>query len=147
MSEQIPLLYQCRRFHSNGRTNKSRLRQLLIRNELFFNSPKSIMLLLNAGFLPYLKEMLSTTTTHPLPTSLIADSIENSIDSQKFFVNQLKEKFKNRFFITCLSEKKNHLLMLAHYADNHKGYFIEFDFLSNSQQLEEWVEVCINFYP
>ncbi|USQ15405.1 hypothetical protein J2N86_14250 (plasmid) [Legionella lytica] len=105
------------------------------------------MLLLNAGFLPYLKEMLSTTTTHPLPTSLIADSIENSIDSQKFFVNQLKEKFKNRFFITCLSEKKNHLLMLAHYADNHKGYFIEFDFLSNSQQLEEWVEVCINFYP
>lgn len=69
MSEQIPLLYQCRRFHSNGRTNKSRLRQLLIRNELFFNSPKSIMPLLNAGFLPYLKEMLSTTTTHPLPTS------------------------------------------------------------------------------
>lgn len=43
-------------------------------------------------------------------------------------VNRTKEDEKNRYRIACLSEDNDSILMWAHYANNHKGVCIEYDF-------------------
>lgn len=37
---------------------------------------------------------------------------------------------KNDMYITCFSEYKDSILMWSHYADNHRGFCIEYDFSS-----------------
>lgn len=43
-------------------------------------------------------------------------------------VNKTKEDEKKRYRIACLSEDNDSILMWSHYANNHKGVCIEYDF-------------------
>src|SRR5262249_3461497 len=44
---------------------------------------------------------------------------------------RLKEEFiqtyRNKIGLCCLTEQCNNILMWSHYADNHKGYCVEFE--------------------
>lgn len=46
-------------------------------------------------------------------------------DSDK--IKRVSDKIKNNYYISCLSEQKYSILMWSHYADNHKGFLIEYE--------------------
>jgi len=56
---------------------------------------------------------------------------------ESYFYN-LKNEIRNRTKIACFSENIKSPLMWAHYADNHKGFAIEYDFRGNS------ISLCAN---
>lgn len=69
--------------------------------------------------------------------------LEGEILNGNSFLSQSMEDHKNKFLedicglgILSLSERKDDLLMWAHYAACHKGYCLEFD----KEKLEEWVK-------
>jgi|GEM_PF-756692 len=48
-----------------------------------------------------------------------------SIDVNKRFIEKVKE---NKLMTACFSERNDSILMWSHYADEHKGFCLEFDF-------------------
>ncbi|MBP3496061.1 MAG: DUF2971 domain-containing protein [Clostridia bacterium] len=48
-------------------------------------------------------------------------------DTVKELATSYKNYYQTEMPLVCLSEKYNNVLMWAHYADNHKGFVIEYD--------------------
>lgn len=71
---------------------------------------------------PKLIELMSKPDEYAETLSKAAE--EEYDDFYKILLENIKEKIR----ITCLSEKKDSILMWSHYADNHKGICIEYDF-------------------
>lgn len=42
--------------------------------------------------------------------------------------DKFRDAFSNGYLIVCFSEEKDNVLMWSHYAENHTGYCIEYDF-------------------
>jgi hypothetical protein len=153
MDYQIPLLYQYRAFHDEQDTNRMRLEQLLIKNELFFSSP--------ADFNDPFDCWISPIPTNDLIFNLCKENTDSATiyllqlmleNDPSFFHQELRNKVKNRFYVACLSEIKNNPLMLAHYSNNHTGYFIEYNFLTEKNTFEEWGKsiskfLQVNYFP
>ncbi|MDE6242295.1 MAG: DUF2971 domain-containing protein [Anaeroplasmataceae bacterium] len=56
------------------------------------------------------------------------DTISNYLESLSTNThNEYVSFYKSQMPIVCLSEKYNNILMWSHYADNHKGFVIEYD--------------------
>jgi hypothetical protein len=49
-----------------------------------------------------------------------------------FISGQMRDLVRRGSKIACLSENINSIVMWAHYADNHKGFALEYDFKNNS---------------
>jgi len=59
------------------------------------------------------------------------------IESFEKILSEVEDKFKNKTSIICLSEDYRINPMWAHYADNHKGVCIEYDFKNISNFMFE----------
>ena len=59
------------------------------------------------------------------------------IETFEKIISKLEENFKNKTSIICLSEDYSITPMWAHYADNHKGVCIEYDFKNISNFMFE----------
>lgn len=64
--------------------------------------------------------------------SNMIQQLSSNIDMflESYFCN-LKNEIRNRTKMACFSENIKSPLMWAHYADNHKGFAIEYDFRGN----------------
>ena len=51
-------------------------------------------------------------------------------------LQQMFDEMKGQMGISCFSELDNSLLMWSHYANNHKGFCVEYDLLEISKQLQ-----------
>lgn len=71
---------------------------------------------------PELIEIMSKPDEY---ANMLSNAAEEEYDE---FYNTLLRNLKENIRITCFSEKKDSILMWAHYADNHKGFCIEYDF-------------------
>ncbi len=84
----------------------------------------------NADFQKYVMEKLSS-----LDTKQIADVVWQSIPNFDQWIDQCftyaKDGIRKHTKIACLSESIKSPLMWAHYADNHKGFAIGYDFRNN----------------
>jgi hypothetical protein len=49
-------------------------------------------------------------------------------EQTKSTFSQFCSSFKNGYLVTCLSEINDSILMWSHYANNHRGFCIEYDF-------------------
>ncbi len=54
--------------------------------------------------------------------------IEKMLSSLEFKERFIKKNFQQNIAVTCFSEKNNSILMWAHYADNNKGFCVEYDY-------------------
>lgn len=62
-------------------------------------------------------------------------NINSLYQSQKKFVLDSYEKeFKSKCAVNCLSENKASILMWSHYASDHKGFCIEYDFTNDDRK-------------
>ncbi|STX39010.1 DUF2971 domain-containing protein [Legionella feeleii] len=153
MDYQIPLLYQYRSFDNETETNRSRLEKLLIKNELYFSSPNNF----NDPFDCWIAPIVSNNLIFEMLNGDFDEIIIHILQLQHYhfpyYLSQcLRDEVRNRFYITCLSEIKNHPLMLAHYSNNHSGYFIEYNFLTEKKVFEEWRKniskfLQVNYFP
>lgn len=147
MDYQIPLLYQYGAFLDKQDENRTRLEKILLENELFFNSPTNF----NDPFDCW----ISPIPTNDLIFNLSKENTDSATiywlqlmlkDDPSFWNQQLRNEVKKRFYVTCLSEIKNNPLMLAHYSNNHTGYFIEYNFLTEKNTFEEWAKNISKFF-
>lgn len=59
----------------------------------------------------------------------IATAIDNQMEIEyERMTDVCRNIFSNGYLIVCFSEKKDDILMWSHYAENHTGYCIEYDF-------------------
>lgn len=63
---------------------------------------------------------------------MISTEINKSIMSGKTHLTEIK----NTTGVTCFSEVKDSLLMWAHYADNHRGFCVEYNLLDINKKLK-----------
>lgn len=73
-------------------------------------------------------EIANTVALHRIlypNNSEAADKAEKSIND---FIQKLSDKLIDTFQIGCLSTDLKNRLMWSHYADNHRGFCIEYDF-------------------
>lgn len=63
----------------------------------------------------------------------LSQYLEDEIESIEY--REIKNKvelFQQESLVSCFSENMNSILMWSHYADNHKGFCIEYDFSNHS---------------
>ncbi|EHJ00579.1 hypothetical protein CDLVIII_4042 [Clostridium sp. DL-VIII] len=53
---------------------------------------------------------------------------EQTLNSIKEMFSKLRTSFQNGYLIVCFSELKDEVLMWSHYAENHTGFCIEYNF-------------------
>jgi hypothetical protein len=56
---------------------------------------------------------------------------------EKDFCTKLLEFYRSQNSVSCFCEQINDLLMWGHYADGHKGFALEYDFMKNNGLLNE----------
>lgn len=71
-----------------------------------------------------------------LDEQMLSGLIQQIIPNLDIFLdsrfNDLKSEIRNQLKMACLSESIESPLMWAHYADNHKGFALEYDFRGNN---------------
>lgn len=78
------------------------------------------------------KELFENNEIWLSPMSKQNDPFEFSLSSKVYDINvenfilQAFMDYKNKLSIACFSESNDNILMWAHYANNHKGYCIEY---------------------
>lgn len=70
----------------------------------------------------------------------IIEDIQENVE--EIYINKLTEFISNNIKITCFSEKKDNILMWAHYAKNHTGFCIEYDL--TGQEFSNFIQ---DLYP
>jgi len=106
--------------------------QLWMSSPMSFNDPFDCEYTFNYGKPTNIHNFLSKNRKEELPDidhekiDKFMEEIINDIHTD--MVNHFTNLSKHRLFITCFSEIKDSVLMWSHYADDHKGICIEFDF-------------------
>jgi hypothetical protein len=113
--DHIPsALYKYRHFDKNGHSLN-----ILKTDQLWISSPNSFNDPFDCGF----------TFNYGKPNQ-IDETIKKIVDDayEKFLISDLNNTSKNRIFVISFSGKNDSLPMWSHYADNHKGFCIEYNF-------------------
>lgn len=58
------------------------------------------------------------------------DLVKNIQDMKEFILKDFNDKYRSKLKVSSFSEDNKSLLMWAHYANNHKGFCIEYDLSS-----------------
>ena len=87
--------------------------------EQYPNLPAGVQNLVPREFLPMFAELVAPSAVHHAPDLL--DGFTQAIRSGFY------KGFNEGIGVLALTEKPDNLLMWAHYAQNHKGFVIEFD--------------------
>lgn len=134
------------KFYKYGKiTNQTWLRSIIIENEFYFPTPSEL------NDPAECKPIISDHSREEIESFLIATYINDNpntsdleIERIKFGVRQLglqtileeMSKFLNKILdkkygVFCLSKRPDNLALWANYADNHRGYCLEFADLGN----------------
>ncbi|MFC1537317.1 DUF2971 domain-containing protein [Gemmatimonadota bacterium] len=128
------------RLYKYGNMKKpTHLRKILLKNKLWFSSPKDINDPLE--FRPYFKIEKSKNdlqNAREFISDLLKDEepsyVEIAINNTEVVYDSLAEHSNNilsEVGVCCFSYLNDNLLMWAHYSDGHCGYCIEFSTLNN----------------
>jgi hypothetical protein len=61
----------------------------------------------------------------------VANTLKKAVQAEiEKIINPFREAFSNGYLVTCFSEEKDNVLMWSHYAENHSGFCIEYNFKS-----------------
>jgi len=61
------------------------------------------------------------------------------------FLESISNMYQKRIYATCFSEIPNSMLMWSHYANNHKGMVLEYDF--TELYSKEFLELFLGLHP
>jgi hypothetical protein len=129
----VKYLYKYRTMGSMGIQDIFQKRKVFLNDATKFNDPfESKPLLTVDGGLLERRSFLKELTRERFPSANRAEIRKQMRGKDKLFKDQDKLRdVSNRFVasvgIYCLSEKKDDLLMWAHYSDAHRGLCLEFD--------------------
>ena len=81
---------------------------------------------LNNNILPFCS---ASTLNDPFECGSIFNDIPINIGTYNKVIDDFEKDFKETWHICSLSEKNDDILMWSHYADEHKGFCIEYSFM------------------
>lgn len=82
----------------------------------------------------------------PEQREILLKKLLNAIkEEDEKFVTGVSDLYQRRIYATCFSEIPNSMLMWSHYANNHKGMVLEYDF--NELYSKEYLDLLINLHP
>ncbi|SKB59596.1 Protein of unknown function [Lysinibacillus sp. AC-3] len=80
---------------------------------------------------------------------ILATTVEKYIEGtdKEFekYVKNISDVFQEKVFASCFSEDPTSMLMWSHYADNHKGMVIEYNF--NNLDLDNQKQIMTGLHP
>lgn len=83
---------------------------------------------------------------NPELITLVKEKYRNSTDIlYEKYASDITNLYQERTFATCFSEEPASMLMWSHYADNHQGMVLEYQFLNID--LEKDIDVFIGLNP
>jgi|SRR5208337_1945101 len=129
----VKYLYKYRTMPSMGLRDIFHKKKVFLNDPTKFNDPFESRPILTVDRSPLArKSFLKELTKERFPSANRAEIRKLMQGKDKFFKDQEKLRdVYNRFVATvgiyCLSEKKDDLLIWAHYSDAHKGLCLEFD--------------------
>ena len=145
-SDEVKYLYKYRSMDSRGLKDIFYLRKVYFTDPTAFNDPFDCnpKLCCNWGSLKkelHLRELaIDFFPNERNKAKKFASNNKHKLGSHDF-MKSIFDKLIRSIGIYCLSEKKNDLLMWAHYSDNHKGLCIEFDASKKNTLFWEALEV------
>lgn len=63
------------------------------------------------------------------------------------YASNISNLYQKRTFATCFSENPDSMLMWSHYADNHRGMVLRYDFINLDLNLDKHKEVFMGLNP
>jgi len=93
--------------------------------------------------------LLGNSVSDDTPKEQIEEVANKIVNSKSIEFNKLAKNvanlYQDKIFASCFSEDPTSMLMWSHYADNHKGFVIEYDF--KTLDIEKHQDVLWGLHP